>query len=118
MTVLCPTLTAKVKPSLIHVAEIEGQLSFGGLQKPSVQVLESFASLTRTGGAVNQHHCTMAAAAAAAASPLLTYWDRTPPYAAIALAEAANVSLSHAADPKGTKETITKLQFPSGYVVG
>jgi hypothetical protein len=63
-----------------------------------------------------------AAAAAAAGSaatsqqPLLTYWDRNPPYAAVALAAAAGVEVPHAADPKATKETLAKLQFPSGCV--
>lgn len=56
------------------------------------------------------------AAAEAVSQPQLTYWDRTPPYAAIALAQEAGVELQHAADPKATKETITKLQFANGCV--
>jgi hypothetical protein len=62
----------------------------------------------------------MAAAAAPAAGqmqqPSLTYWDRNPPYAAIALAEQAGVELQHAACPKATKETIAKLEFANGCV--
>lgn len=64
----------------------------------------------------------MAAAAAASAAgsqieqPQLTYWDRQPPYAAVALAHEAKVDLQHAADPKATKETIAKLQFSNGCV--
>lgn len=60
----------------------------------------------------------MAAAATAAGSvaaqPQLTYWDRQPPYAAIALAQEAGVDLHHAADPHATKETIASLQFSNG----
>jgi hypothetical protein len=63
---------------------------------------------------------TMAAAAAPAAGhmqqPSLTYWDRNPPYAAIALAQEAGVELQHAACPKATKETIAKLEFANGCV--
>lgn len=70
--------------------------------------------------AESQHRPHIMAAAAPAAGlgaePMLTYWERNPPYAAIALAQEAKVELQHAADPKATKETITKLQFPNGYV--
>lgn len=48
--------------------------------------------------------------------PQLTYWERNPPYAALALAQEAKVDLQHAADPKATKETIAKLQFSIGCV--
>ena len=59
-----------------------------------------------------------AAVPAASQQPLLTYWDRTPPYAAIALAQEAKVDLQHAADPKATKETVATLQFSNGCVAG
>ena len=52
-----------------------------------------------------------AAAAAAAAGALLTYWDRNPPYAAIALAKHAGVDLKHEADPKATNKTVATLRF-------
>lgn len=58
------------------------------------------------------------AAAAGQIQAQLTYWDRNPPYAAIALAQEAGVALEHAADPKATKETIAKLQFANGCVAG
>jgi hypothetical protein len=58
------------------------------------------------------------AAAASQIQAQLTYWDRNPPYAAIALAQEAGVALEHAADPKATKETIAKLQFANGCVAG
>jgi len=51
---------------------------------------------------------------AAAAQPTLTYWDRQPPLAAVALAKHTNVDLKHTADPKATKETIPTLRFASG----
>eukprot|EP00775_Hariotina_reticulata_P007441 gene7441-7651_t len=50
----------------------------------------------------------------AAVQPSLSYWERNPPYAAVAVALYANVPLEHAADPKGTKATIPTLKFPSG----
>jgi glutamyl-tRNA synthetase len=46
--------------------------------------------------------------------PTLTYWDRQPPLAALALAQHADVPLKHEADPKATKETVATLTFPSG----
>lgn len=58
------------------------------------------------------------AAAAGQIQAQVTYWDRNPPYAAIALAQEAGVALEHAADPKATKETIAKLQFANGCVAG
>jgi hypothetical protein len=63
---------------------------------------------------------TSAAAAASAAAggdaqlPQLSYWEKTPPFAAVAMAGAAGVQLPHGADPKATNKTITKLQFPGG----
>jgi glutamyl-tRNA synthetase len=48
------------------------------------------------------------------AEPVLTYWERQPPLAAVALAKHANVSLKHEADPKATKETVPTLKFSSG----
>ena len=47
---------------------------------------------------------------------MLTFWDRQPPLAALALAQHAGVPLSHEADPKATKETVAKMTFPSGWV--
>ena len=52
--------------------------------------------------------------AASAPQPTLTYWDRQPPFAALALAKHAHVDLSHEADPKATKETVPTLAFDSG----
>ena len=46
--------------------------------------------------------------------PLLTYWDRNAPFGAVAVARFANTHLKHAAEPKGTKETVPTLKFPSG----
>jgi hypothetical protein len=57
---------------------------------------------------------TMAAAAGSQQQPVLTYWDRNPPFAAVALAQQANLALQHAADPKATNKTIATLKFPSG----
>eukprot|EP00878_Enallax_costatus_P010415 GHUV01010871.1.p1 GENE.GHUV01010871.1~~GHUV01010871.1.p1 ORF type:complete len:501 (+),score=123.71 GHUV01010871.1:69-1571(+) len=51
---------------------------------------------------------------AAAEQPQLSYWERNPPYAAVALAHQANVPLKHAADPKGTNKSIPTLKFASG----
>lgn len=51
---------------------------------------------------------------AASAQPTLTYWDRQPPFAAVALAKHANVAVKHESDPKATKQTIPTLSFPSG----
>ncbi len=48
------------------------------------------------------------------ADPKLTYWERNPPYAAVALAALANVPVNNVADPKATKETVPALQFASG----
>jgi hypothetical protein len=63
-------------------------------------------------------NCLFKMAAVSAGSPeqlaQLTYWDRNPPYAVIALAQEASIDLPHAADPKATKETTAKLQFPTG----
>jgi hypothetical protein len=56
----------------------------------------------------------MAAAASSQQQPVLTYWDRNPPFAAVALAQHANVALQHAADPKATNKSIATLKFPSG----
>uniref|UniRef100_A0A383W857 glutamate--tRNA ligase n=1 Tax=Tetradesmus obliquus TaxID=3088 RepID=A0A383W857_TETOB len=56
----------------------------------------------------------MAAAASSQQQPVLTYWDRNPPFAAVALAQAANVALQHAADLKATNKTNATLKFPSG----
>lgn len=44
----------------------------------------------------------------------LTYWERQPPFAALALGKYAGVGLQHAADPKATKETVPTLRFPGG----
>lgn len=49
-----------------------------------------------------------------AEQPVLTYWERQPPLAALALAKHADVQLKHEADPKATKETVPTLTFPSG----
>lgn len=57
---------------------------------------------------------TAAAAAAQSPQPVLTYWDRNPPYAAIALAKHAGVDLKHEADPKATNKTVATLRFESG----
>jgi hypothetical protein len=53
----------------------------------------------------------------AAAAPLLTYWDRAPPFACVALSKYAGVELKHEADPKATKETVPTLQFDGGCVI-
>eukprot|EP00882_Tetradesmus_deserticola_P022908 GHRQ01024902.1.p1 GENE.GHRQ01024902.1~~GHRQ01024902.1.p1 ORF type:complete len:295 (-),score=11.31 GHRQ01024902.1:452-1336(-) len=58
---------------------------------------------------------TMAAAASSQQQPVLTYWDRNPPFAAVALAQHANLALQHAADPKATNKTTATLKFPSGW---
>jgi len=50
----------------------------------------------------------------AAAQPHLSYWERNPPYAAVAIALYAKLPLEHPADPKGTKATPPTLKFPSG----
>lgn len=46
----------------------------------------------------------------------LSYWERNPPFAAVAFAKLLGVDLNHAADPKGTKETVATLRFSSGWV--
>ncbi|KAI8476061.1 MAG: tRNA synthetases class I, catalytic domain-containing protein [Monoraphidium minutum] len=51
---------------------------------------------------------------ASSAEPTLTYWERQPPLAGVALAKHANVPLKHEADPKATKETVPTLKFPTG----
>lgn len=53
---------------------------------------------------------------AATQQPQLTYWERNPPYAAVALAHQAKVDLQHGADPKGTNKSIPTLKFVSGCV--
>ncbi|KAF8056743.1 glutamate--tRNA ligase [Scenedesmus sp. PABB004] len=55
-----------------------------------------------------------AAAAAGAAGPRLAYWDRAPPYAAVALAGLAGLDLQHGADPAATNKTVPALRFPGG----
>ncbi|PNW76392.1 hypothetical protein CHLRE_11g467547v5 [Chlamydomonas reinhardtii] len=42
-------------------------------------------------------------------SATLTFWDRNPPYAAVALARLANVPVAATHDPKATKETVPTL---------
>lgn len=46
--------------------------------------------------------------------PKLTYWERNPPYAAIALSFQAGVALEHAADPKATNKSVPTLKFAAG----
>jgi hypothetical protein len=39
----------------------------------------------------------------------LTFWDRNPPYAAVAVARLGDVPVSPTPDPKATKETVPTL---------
>jgi hypothetical protein len=50
-------------------------------------------------------------------SSSLSYWDRAPPLAALALAAHAGLPLEHGPDPKATNKTIPKLTFASGCVL-
>lgn len=48
------------------------------------------------------------------AAPLLSFWERAPPYGALAVSGLAGVPIEAKADPKATKDTSTKLTLPSG----
>jgi glutamyl-tRNA synthetase len=43
-----------------------------------------------------------------------TYWERSPPFAALALANLGGVAFEHAADPKATNKTVPTLKFEGG----
>lgn len=53
-----------------------------------------------------------------AAAPVLTFWERNPPFAALAAAKLSGASLDAKPDPKATKDTVATLTFASGWVVG
>lgn len=48
------------------------------------------------------------------AAPLLTFWERNPPFAALAAAKLSGAVIDAKPDPKATKDTIATLTFPSG----
>ena len=47
-------------------------------------------------------------------APELTFWERNPPFAALAAAKLAGASVSAKPDPKATKDTVATLTFASG----
>ncbi len=49
--------------------------------------------------------------------PALSYWERNPPYAALALAAHLGLELPHAADAKARKGTPHTLAFAGGCAV-
>lgn len=51
---------------------------------------------------------------AGTASPVLTFWERNPPFAAQAAAKVAQASIEAKVDLKGTKDTVATLSFASG----
>lgn len=46
--------------------------------------------------------------------PSLTFWDRNPPYAAVAAAKLAGTALDVKPDLKATKDYVATLTFPTG----
>lgn len=48
--------------------------------------------------------------------PSLSFWDRIPPFGAVAAAKIASVALIVTPDAKGTKDTVPTLKFANGYV--
>lgn len=49
-----------------------------------------------------------------AAPPVLSFWEKSPPLAAIAAAHLSGVEITAQVDPKGTRDTVATLKFASG----
>ncbi len=46
--------------------------------------------------------------------PVVSFWERNVPYASMAVTKLAGAAVEHKTDPKGTKDTVVTLTFPSG----
>lgn len=51
------------------------------------------------------------------AAPVLSFWERIPPLAAVAAASFGDVAITVQPEVKGSKDTIATLTFSSGYVL-